>query len=194
MARDPAIPHKSFDEILAWLHPDRNEAANIYVQLRNDLTKIFAWNRCADPDGLTDEVFDRVARKVHDLRSNFEGDPKLFFYGVARNLIKESPKRIKKQVSIEDTDLPAPEAPVEDEGAALREECLNSCLNQLTAEKRELILGYYAKEKQAKIDHRTQLARQMGISVETLRVRVHRLRGSLEKCIEQCLRDMGHEK
>ena len=194
MARDPAIPHKSFDEILAWLHPDRNEAANIYVQLRNDLTKIFAWNRCADPDGLTDEVFDRVARKVHDLRSNFEGDPKLFFYGVARNLIKESPKRIKKQVSIEDTDLPAPEAPVEDEGAALREECLNSCLNQLTAEKRELILGYYAKEKQAKIDHRTQLARRMKISVETLRVRVHRIRGTLEKCIEGCLDSIGPGK
>ena len=79
MARDPAIPPKSFDEILDWFNPDRDEAANIYVQLRNDLTKIFAWNQCNDPDGLTDEVFDRVARKVHDLRQNFEGDPRLFF-------------------------------------------------------------------------------------------------------------------
>lgn len=187
MARDPAIPPQSFDEILAWLNPDRNEAANIYVQLRNDLTKIFLWNQCADPDGLTDEVFDRIARRVHEVRPNFEGDPKLYFYGVARNLIKESPKRGKKQVSIEGTDLPAPEPVVEDETAARREECLNSCLQTLSAEKRELILAYYAKEKQAKIDHRTELAREMGISVETLRVRVHRIRGTLEKCIEQCL-------
>jgi RNA polymerase sigma factor (sigma-70 family) len=194
MARDPAIPPKNFDEILAWLNADRNEAANIYVQLRNDLTKIFAWNRCADPDGLTDEVFDRVARKVHDLRQTYEGDPKLFFYGVARNLIKESPKRIKKQISVDDVDLPASEAAVEDESATMREECLNSCLQQLSAEKRELILGYYAKEKQAKIDHRIDLARTMGISVETLRVRVHRIRGTLEKCIERCLDNMDPKK
>jgi RNA polymerase sigma factor (sigma-70 family) len=193
MARDPALPQKSFDEILAWLHTDRNEAGKIYVQLRNDLTKIFVWNRCTDPDGLTDEVFDRVGRKVYDLRLNFRGDPKLFFYGVARNLIKESPKRIKRQVSIEDTDLAVSEPPAEDESEAIREECLNSCLQQLSVEKRELILDYYAKERQAKIDHRTELARQMGISVETLRVRVHRIRGTLEKCIEQCLDDMGHK-
>src|SRR5215218_8350938 len=194
MARQPAIPPQSFDEILAWLHADRNEAANIYVQLRYDLTRIFAWNRCADPEGLTDEVFDRVARKVHDVRPIFDGDPKLFFYGIARNLIKESPKRIKKQVSIEDMDLPAREAAVEDESATRREECLHVCLQELSAEKRELILAYYAKEKQAKIDHRTELARKMEISVETLRVRVHRIRGTLEKCIEQCLDDMGQEK
>jgi RNA polymerase sigma factor (sigma-70 family) len=194
MARDPAIPPQSFDEILAWLHPDRNEAAKIYVQLRDDLTRIFAWNRCPDPDGLTDEVFDRVARKVHDVRPHYEGDPKLFFYGIARNLIKESPKRVKKLVPIEGTDLPAPDSESEDESAIMREECLNSCLQKLSTEKRELILGYYAKEKQAKIDHRTELARNMGISVETLRVRVHRIRGALEKCIEQCLDGMGQKK
>src|SRR6185436_8701827 len=107
MARDSAIPPGSFDEILAWLNPDRDVAGEMYVQLRNDLTRIFTWNRCTDPEGLTDEVFDRVARKVHHLRQNFEGDPRLFFYGVARNLIKEAPKKIKTQVSLEDTDLPA---------------------------------------------------------------------------------------
>jgi len=193
MARDKSIPPKSFEEILAWLNPDRDEAANIYVQLRNDLTKIFAWNRCADPEGLTDEAFDRVSRKVYEVRQNFEGDPKLFFYGVARNLIKESPKRVKKQVSLVDTDLPAPEA-VEDESAKMREECLHLCLQKLGAEKRQLILDYYAKEKQAKIDHRTEMARQLGISVETLRVRVHRIRGTLETCIERCLDRMNQKK
>jgi RNA polymerase sigma factor (sigma-70 family) len=194
MARDRVIPPQSFDEILDWLHPDRNEAANIYVQLRTNLTKIFDLNRCTDPDGLTDEVFDRVGRKVHEVRPSFDGDPKLYFYGVARNLIKESPKQIKRLVSIEGADLPAPEAAVTDESAIMLEECLHSCLQKLSVEKREMILGYYAKEKQAKIDHRTELARQIGISVETLRVRVHRIRGALEDCIERCLDDMGHGK
>lgn len=193
MARDTAIPPKSFDEILAWLNPDRDEAAGSYVQLRNDLTRIFTWNRCTDPEGLTDEVFDRVARKVHQVRQSFEGDPRLFFYAVARNLIKENPKKVKKQVSLEETDLPAPEVTVEDESASMREECLHSCLKELSAEKRAMILGYYAEEKQAKIDHRTEMARQLGISVETLRVRVYRIRGTLEKCIELCLDRMGQQ-
>jgi RNA polymerase sigma factor (sigma-70 family) len=194
MARDLAIPPKSFDEILAWLHPDRDQAGNIYVQLRHDLTKIFTWNRCTDPDGLTDEVFDRVARKVHDVRPTFEGDPKLYFYGVARNLIKESPKRVKKQVSLEDTELRTPEVAMEDETARMREECLNSCLQRLSLEKKELILCYYAKDKQAKIDYRSEMARQLGISVETLRVRIHRLRGIIETCIERCLDRMDQKK
>jgi len=194
MARDRAIQPQSLDEILEWLNPDPEEAANIYVQLRYDLTKIFAWNRCPDPDGLTDEVFDRVARKVHEVRQKFEGDPRLFFYGVARNLLKESPKRIKRQVSLEGTDLPASQVAVEDETASMREDCLHTCLQDLSAEKRELILAYYAKDKQAKIDHRTEMARELGVSVETLRVRVHRIRGTLEKCIERCLARMVQKK
>ena len=194
MARDSAIPPESFDEILAWLSPDRDVAGTIYVQLRQDLTKIFTWNRCPDPEGLTDEVFDRVAKKIHDVRQTYVGDPKLYFYGVARNLIKESPKRVKKQVSLEDTDLRAPDTSTDDEMARMREDCLNSCLQDLEPEKKELILSYYARDKQAKIDHRSEMARKLGISVETLRVRVHRLRVTIETCIERCLNRMDQKK
>src|SRR5215211_9015752 len=125
MARDSAIPPGSFDEILAWLNPDRDVAGSIYVQLRCDLTKIFTWNRCSDPEGLTDEVFDRVAKKVQHLRPTFVGDPKLYFYGVARNLIKEVPKKTKTQVSLQGTE-PASDsrADLEQETAMMREDCL----------------------------------------------------------------------
>ena len=195
MARDSAIPPESFNEILGWLNPDRDVAGSIYVQLRNDLAKIFTWNRCPDPEGLTDEVFDRVAKKVHDLRHTFVGDPKLFFYGVARNLIKEIPKKVKTQVSLEGTE-PAvnPRSETEQETAAMREDCLRSCLQKLSEDKRELILAYYAKEKQAKIDHRTEMAQRLGISVETLRVKAYRIRGTLEQCIERCLDRMAQNK
>lgn len=189
MARDSAVPPDSFDEILAWLHPDRETAGILYVQLCHDLTKIFIWNRCADPEGLTDEVVDRVARKVHDLRKSYEGDPRLFFYGVARNLIKETARTVKTYVSLEGNDVPLnPVNEIAKELAGMREECLHCCLQELKPEKRELILAYYAKEKQAKIDHRTELARELGTSLETLRVRAHRIRGALEQCIERCLK------
>src|ERR1041384_6539268 len=142
MARDSAIPPESFEEILAWLNPDRDVAANMYLQLRQDLAKMFIWGRCADPEGMTDEAFDRVAKKVHDVRPGYEGDPRLYFRAVANNLIKENHKNIKNQLSLEDIDLPElPLSETEDETAADMEECLQLCLEKLSADKRELILG-----------------------------------------------------
>jgi RNA polymerase sigma factor (sigma-70 family) len=195
MARDSAIPPESFDEILGWLNPDRDVAGTIYVQLRQDLTKIFTWNRCPDPDGLTDDVFDRVAKKVHEVRQTYVGDPKLYFYGVARNLIKEIPKKIKAQTSLQGTEPASdPRRETQQETANMREDCLRSCLQKLSKEKRELIVAYYARDKQAKIDHRTEMALRLGISVETLRVKAFRIRGTLEQCLERCIDRMAQNK
>jgi RNA polymerase sigma factor (sigma-70 family) len=189
MARDSAIPPESFEEILAWLNPDREIAARMYVQLRHDLAKIFTFRGCTDSEGLTDEVFDRVARKVREVRPTYVGDPRLFFRAVANNLVKEDLKRLKTQVSLEGMDLPEPASHQhEQERTAAMEECLHSCLQKISATNRELIVSYYAKEKQAKIDHRGALAQRLGISVETLRVKVYRIRFSLQECIERCLK------
>jgi DNA-directed RNA polymerase specialized sigma subunit, sigma24 homolog len=194
MARDSAIPPDSFEEILAWLNPDRELAGQMYVHLRHDLAKLFIWDRCADPEGLTDEVFDRVAKKVHEVRPTYVGDPRLYFRAVARNLIKENFKKIKTHLSIEDVDLSFEQITETEDDIVGIEECLQSCLRELSADKLELILGYYAKQKQAKIDHRNELARRLEISVETLRVRVFRIRASLEECIERCLQSKDHGK
>jgi RNA polymerase sigma factor (sigma-70 family) len=195
MPKNSEIPPESFDEILAWLNPIRELAAGSYVDLRHALVRIFSWNRCADPEGMTDEVFDRVARQIHRLRDTFEGNPKLFFYGVANNLIKEYQKKVKSQVDIEDVELPgSPPQEAEEETTLMREECLRACLQGLTTEKRELILAYYSREKQAKITHRTEMAGKLGVSLETLRVRMYRIRAALEECIERCLEAACPEK
>ena len=188
MVRDSAIPPESFEEILAWLDADREIAATMYVQLRHDLANLFKWRGCIDIEGLTDEVIDRVARKVRELRPTYVGDPRLYFRAVANNLVKETIKKSRSQVALEDVDLPnPPKRESQEEKTADMEECLQSCLQKLSPDNRELILAYYAKEKQAKIDHRSELALQFGISVETLRVRVYRIRVSLHECIERCL-------
>jgi RNA polymerase sigma factor (sigma-70 family) len=195
MARDSAVPTESFEEILAWLNPDRESAATMYVQLRHDLGKIFTFRGCTDPEGLTDEVFDRVAKKVHEVKPTYVGDPRLYFRAVANNLVKEDLKRVKTQVSLEEPELPEPTTIESDEDETEDiEECLRSCLQKLSAENRKLIVDYYAKEKQAKIDHRSELAQQFGISVQTLRVKVYRIRISLQGCIERCLKNKGPRK
>lgn len=195
MVRDSAVPTENFQEILAWLNPDREVAATMYVQLRHDLAKIFTFRGCTDPEGLTDEVFDRVAKKVLEVRPTYIGDPRLYFRAVANNLVKEDQKRARTQVSLEEPELREPATTESDEDDAEdMEECLRSCLQKLNAENRKLIVNYYAKEKQAKIDHRSELAQQFGISVETLRVKVYRIRVSLQGCIERCLDSKAHRK
>jgi len=195
MARDSAITLQNFEEMLAWLDRDREVAAQRYLQLREDLTNVFRWRGCSDPDGLVDEVFERVAKKVYEIKPNYQGDPRLYFRAVANNLVKENLKKAKNQVSLEDIDLPQPITTKSDEDeAADIEECLQTCLQNLSAENRKLILDYYAKEKQAKIDHRSELAQQLKTSVQTLRVRVYRVRQSLQECIAQCLKRKGKYK
>ena len=195
MPHDSPVLPESFEEILAWLNPDREVAATMYVQLRHDLAKIFTFRGCADPEGLTDEVFDRVSKKVEEVRPTYVGDPRLYFRAVANNLVKEDLKKAKTQVSLEVTELQEPTTIESDENNDEdMEECLRLCLQKLSAENRKLIVEYFAKEKQAKIDHRSELAKQFGISVENLRVKVYRIRVSLQGCIERCLKSKAQQK
>lgn len=188
MPRNSDIPSDSFNELLDWLNPDRDLAARMYEEIRRDLIKVFGWNKCIDPEGMADETFDRVAKKAHQLKDSFQGNRKLFFYGVANNLIKEYRKTVKTYVSLDEVEIAEnPPAKFEEETAEAREECLQTCLLELTAEKRNLLIAYYAKEKRAKIDQRAKMAQQLAVSIETLRVRMCRIRSELVECIERCL-------
>jgi DNA-directed RNA polymerase specialized sigma24 family protein len=60
-------------------------------------------------------------------------------------------------------------------------------MGQLSPENRRLVLEYYQNEKRAKIDHRRKLAEQLGIAVNALRIRAHRIRLQLQKCVQACL-------
>ena len=182
-----APPPEGFDELLRWLNENREQATEAYLDLRRGLVKIFIWNRCSDPEGLTDQVFDRVMRKLPGLRDVYEGNPRLYFYAVANNLIKEHRKITKTQIPLDDIDLPSEESRVTEETLEMRSECLDKCLNALEAENRGLILSYYSKEKREKVGHRAEMARRLGVSIGTLRVRMLRIRANLEECIERCL-------
>ncbi|HEY6803408.1 MAG TPA: sigma-70 family RNA polymerase sigma factor [Pyrinomonadaceae bacterium] len=185
--RGKAIPPDSLNALLTWFDSDRDTAAGVYLQLRADLTRLFECRQCADPEGLTDEVFDRVACKVHAVKPTYIGDPKHYFRAIANNIIKEENKRPAIEVPLSFDPL----APEDDQGsekqAADLEDCLRWCLQKLRSDKRDLVLAYYSKDKQAKIDYRHEMAEQMGIPIVTLRVRVHRIRERLRRSMLRCL-------
>jgi DNA-directed RNA polymerase specialized sigma24 family protein len=79
------------------------------------------------------------------------------------------------------------EQPPEDEQAVARLRCLERCLGKLPIQSQNLILKYYHDEKRAKIDRRKQLAEALGIPVNALRIRAHRIRTTLENCVRGCV-------
>jgi RNA polymerase sigma factor (sigma-70 family) len=190
MSRLSVLKQEDFDKLLAWLHHDRLQAGQKYETIRESLIKIFSWRGYDDAEDLADEVVNRVAAKMRWLVENYVGDPALYFYGVAKKILLELERR--EQPLPLDPKMKAPDTaiqPDEAEATACREECLQKCLRELDADDRMLILAYYQKSKQAKIDYRKELARQFGLGTNALRVKVFRIRANLKKCIQQCLQN-----
>jgi RNA polymerase sigma factor (sigma-70 family) len=188
MPRERRSTDNSFNELLAWLHPEPETAASIYETVRADLIRIFRWRGCSDPEGMADETIIRVTRKVGEIAASYIGSPTSYFYGVAKNLLHEYDRRrdISLSPEAEQFILPAPLAE-EDDSSERVYECFELCLKRLEARERKLVIRYYDGQGKTKIDGRKRLAEKLGIDLNALRVRTRRIRAKLRECIEKCL-------
>lgn len=177
---------EAFDKLLENFSSDRSEAGEQYVQIKAKLERFFEWNSCPSPEDLADEAIKRVARKIDEGETIF--NLPAYFSTVARLVFMEW-LRVRDRIAVPLEEIPeiAAEEPFEDEQKEARHRCLDRCLERLPVESRSLILKYYQDEKRAKIDHRKQLAEILGIPLNALRIRAHRVRISLEKCVKHCL-------
>ena len=180
---------ETFERLLEWLDPDRARAGEIYEAIRCKLLKFFEWRGLPEAGELADRTIDRVARKVEggELRSGSE--PSSFFYGVARNILKEHWAELGQRRRASQELGATAVRTTEDLPMERRLSCLDSCLSRLSPHSRELILGYYRGSRKEKIENRKALAEHLGIPMNALWIRSHRLRLTLESCIEKCLQD-----
>ena len=79
-----------------------------------------------------------------------------------------------------------PPPPAEEPEAGDRIDCLRHCLQRLPDEQRELVLRYHQESDH--IRSRQTLSQELGIPMNALRIRVHRVRRKLEECVHECLR------
>jgi DNA-directed RNA polymerase specialized sigma24 family protein len=70
--------------------------------------------------------------------------------------------------------------------STLELDCFHGCLNGLPDEQRSLILSYYEGERSGKIENRQELAAELKIPLNALRIRAHRIRRTIEDCIGKC--------
>lgn len=181
---------ESFEALLRQLAPDRERAGEIYESIRRKLVRLFEWRGCAAPEDLADVTFNRVARRLDEgveLRSN---DPYGYFCGVAHLVYKEVlRKEAREHRAFASGDWPSPAAD-EDEPSDARLECLRQCLAELPPDQRDLVLRYHQGKNdqgESNIRNRQQLAREAGVQLNALRIRVHRVRRKLESCVQACL-------
>lgn len=194
MVKRRALTQNSFDQLLEWLDPDRERAATRYEAIRVSLIRILTWRGCNSSEDLADDAINRVAEKVHLLKDTFVGDPAVYFYAVARRMIKEEQRKTKTQTAISES-INIPRFPVEagEPTDDLLYECLSSCLQKAGEQKKAMILSYYVGERHAKIENRKAMAERLGIPLNGLRVRMHRIRGALERCIQNCVKSRVNE-
>lgn len=199
---DDLLNQTGFDKLLALLDADRERAGARYESLRARLIKLFEWRGCAAPEELADTVFDRVAKKIESGEAirNVEA----YSATVAQFVLKEdarAPSRLFQ--SVEDNPRVgkhlAAVATTAVEGAdadadEVRLACLDRCLAELSDEQRRLVTAYYDTDERTMIESRRRLAAAEGVSPNSLRIRVCRLKARLEGCARECCQNAGGAK
>lgn len=190
--RKKGLTQTALNTLLARLDSDRDIAAAKYEMLRRKLIAFFEWQGSMDPGADADETFDRVARKLCGGEDII--DISTYTRGVAGMINWERIKAEKKaQQAV--TEMVQRQAVSTDDSdyAELLSHCLEQCLDELPEDQRQLILKYYSAPGSDRIVLRSDLAKEMEISPNTLRIRTHRIKRQLQNCMERCLqKDKGN--
>lgn len=174
------VTREKFASFLEWLSPDSDRAGEEYERLRFRLCTFFAQRQCSFSDELADETINRVILKSAEEKIE---NKIAYCYGVARNVYRESLRKERTHLDIDDVTIAA-KAPDEQ---SFSSECLDRCLDELSPETRNLLLEYFSEAKQAKIELHRRISESMQATQTALRMRVMRSKQKLKLCVLECM-------
>ncbi|MEM9292656.1 MAG: sigma-70 family RNA polymerase sigma factor [Acidobacteriota bacterium] len=180
------LTQRRLSSLLQQLASDPGSAGELYRQLHHRLCRFFQWEGLGErAEELADRTLDRVASKVRDGLQIEADDPYRYISRVARFIVYEAHRDSRRQRAAK---VPAEAAetwsPTEAEEEDPRLDTLETCLQRLTKEDQQLIRSYYGDEGSKRSKARQELAENLGISRNGLRIRAHRIRKRLEGCIQ----------
>ena len=184
----PKLSAESLEALLQWLDPCPDTAGERYRNVQRKLIRLFSFKGADCPEELADEVMDRVAARV--LR---DGPPVpsaqhiRWFYGVAKRVFLEFTRRPKSKPFSDWIYRSFSTHSIHSEGLEQADRCLACCLSKLDDNERALLLQYYDFPLQGKASHRSRMARELHVPLNTLRVRMCRQRASLGACFLRCM-------
>jgi DNA-directed RNA polymerase specialized sigma24 family protein len=160
-------------ELLAIFDANAEHAEAKCQELYQKLVLYFEWNRRPDPQDLAQETFRRGFNRLQQGQKITSEKPDSYFYGIARNLVREGwSVRVAEQL---DDQEPFP-AMTTFQNLTREEQLvfLKECLRELSKKELIMMMAYLEGEGEA-------WARKAGIPPATLRTRVHRIRKRLER-------------
>lgn len=180
------LTQDAFEKLLNSFSPERDRAAEQYETMRRRLVRFFEWRGVDAADEHSDETINRVARRIDEGQAI--DNLRSYFYGVARMVYMEALRdQEHAPVALEEAIHDLRQEITEEIEQDPRVVCFDRCLDSLPPQNRYLIVNYYEEEKRAKIELRQDLADRLQIPMNALRIRAHRIRLNLEKCITTCL-------
>ena len=191
------LTREALDALLDYLDSDRQNAAREYEAIRQRLIKLFRWRGCLSFEEYADKTIDRVARRIAEGVEIRTTNPYALFYGVAMNLLKEHWRTAERESAALDGLLRSQELSEDPEQARGRRDeedlledrlqCLHHCMGQLSSDNLLLIKKYYTEGGLLDKNQRKQVADEMKISLNALRVRAYRIRSGVEQCVANCV-------
>ncbi|HEY6806331.1 MAG TPA: hypothetical protein VI306_22315 [Pyrinomonadaceae bacterium] len=182
MKRERPPTPEEFDKLLAWLAADREEAGQTFNVINSRLTKVFALRGCVDAESLAEEVINRVAVRIDKVLESYS-DPLRCFLGFIDHVYREDAREREQQRRLVEKEIkPRPTEELEQE-----DQCLEDCLSNLTKTERDLVERYFLGEKRVRINNRKQLATELALTINALRIRAFHLRKQLNLCLVACL-------
>jgi DNA-directed RNA polymerase specialized sigma24 family protein len=180
----------AFEKLLDTLSEDRQQAGEMYVRLRLKTIKFLEWRGCATPDVVADETLDRVARHLA------EGKPvrnlPAFVLGVAAKTLGEQRQRADHVPLDSTSDANAGADDPRQREAQREAELLDAellerqrrCLALLPPDDRAFIIEYHQGRGRERIERRRALAGRLGMRLNAVRIRAHRIRRWLFCCMK----------
>ncbi|MBI1763806.1 MAG: hypothetical protein HYR56_20460 [Acidobacteria bacterium] len=173
------MKQEELNQLLDRLGGDRETAGAEYNRLRRKLLNHFRLIGHSAPDEAADRALDITAAKLAD--GAVVQDVASYAFGVARLLGKEDQRaqfRLDKFRRAFTPPLPPDDS---------KDRLLKLCFARLPETERSFLLRYYAG---ANVDERARLrellALELQATLNTLRLRAHRLRKKLRHCVRTC--------
>lgn len=184
---------KGYELLLAQLAENNAQAAEEYQILRRKIIYKFIredrgrWN--PDHEFLADDVLSRTAEYLEAGKIAEKGVRALAL-GIAKivwlTYIRKNPLPVDAESAPETSYQPE----VEEESEDARLACLRKCLIEICKndEERKNLLDYYRQSDNKLLEQRKSIAARLGISTNTLKTRMSRLRDKLRECVSECFK------
>lgn len=173
---DPKAAPLSQRELLAILDPDVERAEGKYLELWQKLERFFEWKQVSDPADLVQET---IVRAIHNLQAGktiTTDDPTRYFFGIAKNLIKEGWKP-RRHEQLEEHEFSSEAVTFLGLDHAEQNIYLKECLHELSQEDFDLLSAYIEGATK-------EWGSSRGLQHGAVRLRVYRIRKRIEERVK----------